>query len=123
ITGVRGSSAHAWTAIRRLAAARDRADGPAPRATPSSRSARMSVNVSTVIQRANVHEIADLVRRSQAEGCDGHNLQPINLQHGRFHEGRVQRRDDAAAIAALWPAHEQSAALDRLFEFLVAHRD
>lgn len=109
ITGVPGSGAHAWTAIRRLAAARDR-----------SGQRRLSVNVSSVIQRANVHEIEALVRRSRAEGCDGHNLQPINLQHGHFRGDLVLRRDDAGAMAALWPTPEQAPALDRLFEALPA---
>lgn len=110
ITGVPGSATHAWTAIRRLAGARDR-----------SGLRHLSVNVSSVIQRANVHEIEALVRRSQDEGCDGHNLQPINLQHGHFRAGEVVRRDDAMAMAALWPTAEQAPELDRLFEALPSY--
>ena len=113
ITGVPTSAAHAWRAVRRLVAAREKAGARG----------RLSVNVSTVIQRGNVEEIEALVRRSKDEGCDGHNLQPVNLQHGSFQEGAVVRRDDAAAMAALWPAPEQAPALDRLFDRLVARRE
>ncbi len=112
ITGVRGSAVRAWTAIRRLAAARDRAGARG----------RMFVSVSTVIQRDNVEEVLDLVHRSHQEGCDGHNLQPVNLQHGTFRAGEVLRRDDVALMARLWPTTAQADALDRLFDGLVDFR-
>jgi MoaA/NifB/PqqE/SkfB family radical SAM enzyme len=112
ITGVPGSGAGAWRAISRLVAARDKL-GTA---------GRFSVNVSTVIQRANVHEVAALVERSRQAGCDGHNTQPINLQHGHFHGDTVTRSDDLALAEHLWPTPEQGPALDALFEELVAYR-
>jgi MoaA/NifB/PqqE/SkfB family radical SAM enzyme len=112
ITGVRGSGARAWTAIRRLVAARDAAGARG----------RFFVSVSTVLQRDNVAEALPLVRRSRQEGCDGHNLQPVNLQHGSFRAGTVIRRDDVALMARLWPTAEQSAELDRLFDALVEFR-
>lgn len=114
ITGVPGSGKGAWRAIERLVAARERAGSRG----------RFSVNVSTVLQRANVDEIAALVRRSREAGCDGHNLQPLNLQHGRFAAGGagIERADDAAAAAVLWPTPAQDAALDALFDELVAFR-
>lgn len=112
VTGVPGSGLAAWRAIDRLVAARERAGA----------GSRLSVNVSTVLQRTNVHEVAALVRRSRAAGCDGHNLQPINLQHGRFEGDDVVRADDAAMMAALWPTPEQGPALDALFDELLALR-
>jgi len=112
ITGVPGAGVGAWRAIDRLVAARDRLGTRG----------RFSVNVSTVIQRANVHEVAALVERSRAAGCDGHNLQPLNLQHGRFTADGVTRTDDTALAAQLWPTADQGPALDALFEHLVAFR-
>jgi MoaA/NifB/PqqE/SkfB family radical SAM enzyme len=111
ITGAPGSAEHAWAAVRRLVRARD--------STPGS---RLSVAVSTVIQRANVSQIEALVRRSRSEGCDRHNLQPVNLQHGSLRDGRVLRRDDDRLMAELWPASDQAPELDRLFGWLVEYR-
>ncbi len=112
ITGVPSSGEHAWRAIARLVAARDRADARG----------RFFVSVSSVIQRANVGEIADLVARSRDAGCDGHNLQPVNLQHGSIHDGIAIRRDDEERVSALWPTPEQAPALDAEFDRLVAFR-
>jgi MoaA/NifB/PqqE/SkfB family radical SAM enzyme len=109
ITGVARAGDNAWRAIRRLVRARD--------AQPGS---KLSVNVSTVIQRANVAEIPALVRRAHAAGVDGINLQPVNLQHGSFRGDRIIRRDDVALMAALWPAPSQRAALDAMFDELEA---
>lgn len=109
ITGVPGSSAGAWRAIERLVAARDRLG----------MKGRFSVNVSTVIQRANIGEVSALVSRSLAMGCDGHNTQPINLQHGRFDADGITRTDDETLVKQLWPQPEQGPALDDLFEQLI----
>jgi MoaA/NifB/PqqE/SkfB family radical SAM enzyme len=112
LTGVRTAGDHAWRAIDRMVAAREKAGTKG----------RFSVNVSTVIQRGNVDEILALVQRSRDAGCDGHNLQPVNLQHGSFADAAVVRHDDDALIATLWPTAEQAPALDRLFDALVAFR-
>ncbi|HET9622905.1 MAG TPA: radical SAM protein [Kofleriaceae bacterium] len=109
ITGVAKAGDNAWRAIRRMVRARDAHAG-----------SKLSVNVSTVIQRGNFAEIPDLVRRARDEGVDGVNLQPINLQHGGFRDGAIVRRDDVALIASLWPAREQRGALDAMFDELVA---
>ena len=111
ITGVGRAGDNAWRAIRRMVRARD--------ARPGS---KLSVNVSTVIQRANFAEIPALVRRAHAEGVDGINLQPVNLQHGGFRDGQIVRRDDVALIARLWPARDQLPALDAMFDELEACR-
>lgn len=110
ITGVAKAGENAWRAIRRLVAARDKLG----------RRGAFSVNVSTVIQRQNAGEIAALVRRAMDEGCDGHNLQPINLQHGSLHGDRVKRRDDVGLIASLWPT--DGAVLDAMTSELLALR-
>jgi MoaA/NifB/PqqE/SkfB family radical SAM enzyme len=107
ITGVAKAGDNAWRAIRRMVRARD--------ARPGS---KLSVNVSTVIQRANFAEIPALVRRARDEGVDGVNIQPINLQHGAFRDGQIVRRDDVALMATLWPARDQHAALDAMFDEL-----
>jgi hypothetical protein len=78
ITGVAKAGANAWRAIARLVAARRARAG-----------SKLSVNVSTVIQRANVAEIPALVRRAHAAGVDGINIQPINLQHGSFRDAAI----------------------------------
>ncbi|HEU4726926.1 MAG TPA: radical SAM/SPASM domain-containing protein, partial [Kofleriaceae bacterium] len=109
ITGVSKAGDNAWRAIRRLVRARDARPG-----------GKLSVNVSTVIQRANLAEIPALVRRACAEGVDGINLQPVNLQHGAFRDGQIIRRDDVALMARLWPAPDQRAALDAMFDELEA---
>ena len=109
ITGVARAGDNAWRAVRRLVAARD--------ARPGS---RLSVNVSTVIQRANLAEIPALVRRARDAGVDGINLQPVNLQHGSFARGEIVRRDDVALIAALWPRRDQRDVLDAVFAELAA---
>jgi MoaA/NifB/PqqE/SkfB family radical SAM enzyme len=107
ITGVAKAGDNAWRAIRRMVRARDGRPG-----------SKLSVNVSTVIQRANFAEIPALVRRAHAEGVDGINLQPVNLQHGSFRDGRIVRRDDLALMATLWPASSQLAAVDAMFDEL-----
>jgi MoaA/NifB/PqqE/SkfB family radical SAM enzyme len=111
ITGVAKAGDNAWRAIRRLVRARD--------ARPGS---KLSVNVSTVIQRANAAEIPALVRRARAEGVDGVNVQPINLQHGGFRGEAIVRRDDVAGLAALWPTADQAPALDAMFAELAELR-
>ena len=84
------------------------------------RRSKLSVNVSTVIQRDNVAEIAALVRRAHAAGVDGINIQPINLQHGGFRDGAIVRRDDVLLMARLWPTDR--VALDAMFDELVELR-
>ncbi|HRG98534.1 MAG TPA: radical SAM protein [Polyangiaceae bacterium] len=111
ITGVAKAGENAWRAIRRMARARA--------ARPGS---KLRVNVSTVIQRANVHEIAALVRRAREEGCDGINIQPVNLQHGSFRDGAIVRRDDLLRMAHLWPGADRAVALASLFDELAALR-
>ena len=108
IVAVPTAGEHAFRAIRRLVAARDALGGRS----------KLSVNVSTVIQRANVTEIAALVRRARDEGCNGINVQPINLQHGSIDDGRIVRRDDVGMMASLWPTPAQAADLDRLIDEL-----
>ena len=109
ITGVAKAGDNAWRAIRRMVRARI--------ARPAS---KLSVNVSTVIQRANFTEIPALVRRARDEGVDGVNIQPINLQHGGFRGDEIFRRDDVGAIAQLWPRRDDRAALDAMFDELEA---
>lgn len=109
ITGVAKAGENAWRAIRRLVTARD--------ALPGS---KLSVNVSTVIQRENVDEIPALVRRAHAEGCNGINIQPVNLQHGFFRGEAIVRRDDVGLLAKLWPQLAQADLLDRVFDELRA---
>lgn len=111
ITGVAKAGENAWRAVRRMARARAARSG-----------SKLRVNVSTVIQRDNVHEIAALVRRARDEGCDGVNIQPVNLQHGSFHEGAIVRRDDHLRMAHLWPGRDQAAALGALFDELTQLR-
>jgi MoaA/NifB/PqqE/SkfB family radical SAM enzyme len=112
ITGVPGSAARAWAAVRLLAAARDAAGA----------SGNLSVHVSTVLSRANLGEIEGLLARSGAAGCDGHNLQPVNLEHGVFAGGRAVRRDAGPRGHPLWPEPSQAAVLDRLFDRLLERR-
>lgn len=108
ITGVAKAGDNAWRAIRRLVAARDRQ----PRS-------KLCVNVSTVIQRANLAEMPALVRRAIDERVDGVNLQPVNLQHGSFtDDGAIRRRDDVALLATLWPRDGEL--LDRVFAELAS---
>lgn len=124
IVGVPKAGDNAWRAIRRMVRARA--------ARPGS---KLSVNVSTVIQRQNFHEIPALVRRARDEGVSGINIQPINLQHGAFKlgalevedgaprmsaEGAIVRRDDLLSIARLWPSRDQHAELDAMFDELDA---
>ncbi len=115
IVGIPTAGEHAWRAIRRLVAARRRA-----RATAGP--GKLSINVSTVIQRANVHEIAALVRRARDLGADGVNIQPINLQHGHVRGEAIVRRDDVLLGASLLPSPEQRERLGRLFEELISLR-
>lgn len=109
IVGVPKAAENAWRAVRRMASARD--------ARPGS---KLSVNVSTVIQRQNLLEVPDLVRRAHAEGANGINIQPVNLQHGSFRGDTIVRRDDVLLMARLWPAREQRAALEAMFDELDA---
>jgi MoaA/NifB/PqqE/SkfB family radical SAM enzyme len=113
IVGVPTAGEHAFRAVRRLVAARDALDGKS----------KLSVNVSAVIQRDNVAEIAALVRRAHDEGCDGVNVQPINLQHGFIEAGRIVRRDDVGMMGSLWPTPAQAGDLDRLFDELAELRE
>ncbi|WP_394836934.1 radical SAM protein [Pendulispora rubella] len=105
IVGVPTAAEHAWRAVRRLVRARD--------GRPDS---KLRVNVSSVIQRDNLGEIPALVRRAREEGCNGINLQPVNLQHGFLKAGAIVRRDDIGAMSRLWPVDR--AELDRVFEEL-----
>jgi MoaA/NifB/PqqE/SkfB family radical SAM enzyme len=79
---------------------------------------KLSINVSTVIQRENLLEMPALVRRAHAEGCTGINLQPVNLQHGSIRGDEVVRRDDLVLMSRLWPAREQKEALEAMFDEL-----
>jgi MoaA/NifB/PqqE/SkfB family radical SAM enzyme len=99
IVGVPRASENAFKAVRRLVAARN--------AGPS----KLLVNVSTVIQRANVGEIAALARWAREMGCDGFNVQPVNLQHGSIEGDTIKRRDDVQMLASLWPARADAEAL------------
>lgn len=109
ITGIAKAGDNAWRAIRRMVRARE--------ARPGS---KLSVNISTVIQRANFAEIPALVRRAHAEGANGINIQPVNLQHGFFKGDEVVRRDDLVLLGRLWPSRDQHAALDAMFDELDA---
>lgn len=111
IVGVAKGGENAWRAVRRMVRARD--------ANPGS---KLSVNVSTVIQRHNLHETAALVRRAHDEGCNGVNIQPVNLQHGSFRGDEIVRRDDLVLMARLWPTREQRPRLEETFDELVALR-
>jgi MoaA/NifB/PqqE/SkfB family radical SAM enzyme len=110
LVGVPKAGENAFRAVRRLVAARDAHRGRS----------RLAVNVSTVIQRGNVGEIAALARWAKEAGCDGLNVQPINLQHGSIAEGRILRRDDRLRMPSLWPAPEQAEALAREIDALAA---
>lgn len=107
IVGVAKAGENAWRAIRRMVQARD--------ARPGS---KLSVNVSTVIQRRNLNEIPALVRRARDEGVDGINIQPVNLQHGSFRGDGIIRRDDLVSMSRLWPAREELATVDAVFDEL-----
>lgn len=109
IVGVAKAADNAWRAVRRMAKARDAHGG-----------SKLSVNVSTVIQRQNMLEIPALVRRARAEGANGINIQPVNLQHGSFRGEQIVRRDDVLLMARLWPARERQASLDAMFDELDA---
>jgi MoaA/NifB/PqqE/SkfB family radical SAM enzyme len=106
IVHVPKASANAFRAVRRLVAARD--------AAPS----KLLVNVSTVIQRANIGEIAALARWAVEAGCNGFNVQPVNLQHGAIDGERITRRDDVQMLATLWPTRADAPALARMAEEL-----
>jgi MoaA/NifB/PqqE/SkfB family radical SAM enzyme len=107
IVGVPKAAENAWRAIRRMV-----------RARAARTASKLSVNVSTVIQRQNLTEIPDLVRRAHDEGCTGINIQPVNLQHGYFQGDDIIRRDDVLLMARLWPARDQRPALDAMFDDL-----
>jgi MoaA/NifB/PqqE/SkfB family radical SAM enzyme len=109
IVGVPKAGENAWRAVRRMVRARD--------ARPGS---KLSVNVSTVVQRRNLTEIPALVRRAKDEGVTGINIQPVNLQHGSFRGEEIVRRDDLVSMSRLWPAREQNDVLDAVFDELEA---
>lgn len=111
ITGVNKAGDNAWKAIRRMVAAK--------RAHPGS---KLSVNISTVIQRANFREMPALVRRAHEAGVDGINIQPINLQHGGFKGDDIIRRDDIGLHAKLWPTRAEHTELNAMFDELLALR-
>jgi len=109
IVGVPKAAEHAWRAIRRMVGARKRrADG-----------SKLSVNVSTVIQRDNLLEIPDLVRRAHAAGCDGINIQPVNLQHGFLEGDEIRRRDDLVSLSRLWPGRAIEGDVAKVFDELM----
>ncbi|HEU0030406.1 MAG TPA: radical SAM protein [Kofleriaceae bacterium] len=109
ITGIPKAGHNAWRAIANMVRARQQLAV-----------SKLSVNVSTVIQRANFAEIPALVRRAIASGVDGINIQPINLQHGFFRDDHIIRRDDLALMSKLWPARDQLPALEAMFDELDA---
>lgn len=111
IVGVAKGGENAWRAIRRMVKARDAAE-------LREGAKKLSVNVSTVIQRQNLHEIPALVRRAKDEGCDGINIQPVNLQHGSFRGDDIIRRDDVILMSRLWPRETEE--LDAMFDELDA---
>lgn len=104
IVGVAKAGDNAWRAVRRMARARDATAG-----------SKLSVNVSTVIQKENFAEIPALVRRAKEEGANGINIQPVNLQHGSIRGEEIVRRDDLLLIGRLWPKRD---ALDAMFDEL-----
>lgn len=109
IVGVPRAADNAWRAVRRMVEARA--------ARPGS---KLSINVSTVIQRQNMLEMPALVRRAHAAGCTGINIQPINLQHGSFRGDDIVRRDDVLLMARLWPERTRRPELDAMFDELEA---
>jgi len=108
IVGVPKSSANALRAVRRLIAARD--------ARPS----KLLVNVSTVVQRQNITEVAPLARWAKEVGCNGFNVQPVNLQHGAIEGERISRRDDVQLLSTLWPLRKDAALLRTMSADLAA---
>ena len=114
IVGVPKAAENAWRAIRRMVSARRARSG-----------SKLSINVSTVIQRQNLTEMPALVRRAHAEGCTGINIQPVNLQHGSFRgqaQSEIVRRDDVILMSRLWPKKEQHEELDAVFDELEAQK-
>jgi MoaA/NifB/PqqE/SkfB family radical SAM enzyme len=99
IVGVPKAADNAFRAVKRLLAARD-----------AGRS-KLTINISTVIQRANIGEIAALARWAREAGCNGFNIQPVNLQHGSIDGERIKRRDDVQLLATLWPTPADADAL------------
>jgi MoaA/NifB/PqqE/SkfB family radical SAM enzyme len=111
IVGVPKAGENAWRAVRRMVDARGARSG-----------SKLSVNVSTVIQRQSFGEMPALVQRAHDEGCTGINIQPVNLQHGTFRDGGgdIVRRDDLLLMGRLWPNRSQHEALDAMFDELDA---
>lgn len=107
IVGVTKAGDNAWRAVRRLARARDATSG-----------SKLSVNVSTVIQKENFAEIPALVRRAKEEGANGINIQPVNLQHGSIRGDEIVRRDDLVLLGRLWPSRAHHEPLDAMFDEL-----
>jgi MoaA/NifB/PqqE/SkfB family radical SAM enzyme len=111
IVGVPKASENAFRAVRRLVAARD-----------AVKRSKLSVSVSTVIQRANIGEIAALARWTLEAGCNGFNIQPVNLQHGTIDGDRIKRRDDVQLLASLWPTPADAGALAAMVQELAEIR-
>ena len=105
IVGIPKAGDNAWRAIRRMV-----------KAKRETRGSKLSVSISTVIQRQNLDEIPALVRRAREEGCDGINIQPVNLQHGSFRGGAIVRRDDVIRMTELWPR----SGIEEVFDELLA---
>jgi MoaA/NifB/PqqE/SkfB family radical SAM enzyme len=110
IVGIPKAGDNAWRAIRRMVKAR-----------AAKAASKLSVNISTVIQRQNSTEIPALVRRAKEEGVNGINIQPVNLQHGSFRGDDIVRRDDLVLMSRLWPARGGDAqGLESMFDELDA---
>ena len=104
IAGVAKAGQNAFRAVRRLVAARDATRGRS----------KLLVHVSAVIQRSNIAEIPELARWARDAGCDGFNLQPVNLQHGAIRGDGIARRDDVQLLATLWPRPSDASALAKM---------
>lgn len=107
IVGVSKAGENAWRAVRRMVRARD-----------ARRGSKLSVSISTVIQRQNLSEIPALIRRAHEEGVGRVNVQPVNLQHGSFRGDTIVRRDDLVLMSRLWPRREEENLLDSVFDEL-----
>ena len=58
-----------------------------------------------------MREVAALARWARDEGCNGFNVQPLNIQHGSIDGEHIKRRDDVQLLASLWPAPADADAL------------
>jgi MoaA/NifB/PqqE/SkfB family radical SAM enzyme len=106
IVGIPKAGQNAFRAVRRLVAARKKMKG------------KLLVNVSAVIQKGNIEEIPALARWAKEAGCDGFNVQPVNLQHGAIDGDHIRRRDDVQLLATLWPKPSDQATLAKMGEEL-----